>query len=137
MASANNTPTLDTFLSGLASLLRANDAEQLRSYLLVEPPLPPVYAALVQEVQQAFPAAADNSSDALEKKCSDLLNSARRGGGPLSGSREGTPADGAATGGGAAWPAFKLLVKDYLIYLRDVNLDNLLKTHEQLSGVVK
>lgn len=116
-----STPTLDTFLAGIADLLRTRNATQLRDYLLVEPPLPEIYSKLVVELRRAYP---DSRHDDLDRKCSDSLPEAQGGW-------------RATENAGGAWPGFIAFFKEYLIYLRDVNFDNLLKTHELLSGVVK
>jgi hypothetical protein len=38
---------------------------------------------------------------------------------------------------GDTWPGFLAFMKEYLEFWRDVNFDDLLETHTQLSGVVK
>lgn len=114
------TPTIDTFLSAISNFLRCRDAVQLRGYILVEPPLPEIYATLTAEVRQCFP---PGRGDALERKCNDML--------PEDLNRR--PDDEIGT----SWSAFITFMKLYFEYLRDVNVDNLLETHQLLSGLTK
>lgn len=118
--SAMATPTTDKFLSGVAGLLRARDALQLQQYILVEPPLPDIFSMLKSELRQAFP---DKNDAALERKCSDLLPEDQDGGGP--------------DAQGSAWPGFVAFMREYLEFLRDVDVENLLEAHELLSALVK
>ena len=118
------TPTVDAFLSGLSGLLRTRDAVQLRSYLLVEPPLPEIYSRLTSELRQAFP---KSSNDALEAKCDELLLD----------SQNEVAAGSGVDKSGWAWPGFAAFIKDYLIYLRDVNVQDLFETHQLLSEVIE
>ncbi|KAI9674198.1 MAG: hypothetical protein M1817_002016 [Caeruleum heppii] len=114
------TPTVDKFLSSLSDLLRTRNALELRSYLLVEPPLPPIYSSLTSELRQAFPKGG-NSVNALDRKCTQLLPE----------DRDRNPDDEAGT----SWPAFVTFAREYLEYLRDVNVENLLDTHQLLSSL--
>ncbi|KAI9851611.1 MAG: hypothetical protein M1838_003205 [Thelocarpon superellum] len=112
------TPTLDNFLSSVYKLLQSKDAVQLRRYLLVEPPLPDIYSMMITELRQAFPAP---RAEALSRKCETLLpeNVDRR------------PEDEV----GSPWPGFLTFMKEYLEYLREVNVENLLETHQLLSSL--
>ena len=119
-----STPTVDAFLSEIFDLLHTRDAAQLRNYLLVEPPLPDIYSRLTSELRQALP---ESRNNALEAKCDELLL----------GSQNDLGAGSGGDKSGWAWPAFVAFVKDYLVYLRDVNVQDLLQTHQLLSGVIK
>ncbi|KAI9815204.1 MAG: hypothetical protein M1832_005539 [Thelocarpon impressellum] len=113
------TPTLDTFLAPISGFLRARDAQQLRTYILVEPPLPDIYSTLTDEVRRAFPSG--SGGKALEKKCNDSLPE----------DLDRLPDDDVGT----AWPSFVSFMQEYLEYLRDVNVDNLLDTHQLLGSL--
>ncbi|KAI9782432.1 MAG: hypothetical protein M1816_001884 [Peltula sp. TS41687] len=113
------TPTLEEFLKGIHDLLRSRNSRQLRNYMLVEPPLPEIYYKLTFELRRAYPGKSDQS---LEQKYHELFPEEEDGDG---GEAQGT-----------AWPGFLAFLTEYLRYLRDVNVENLLETHDQLSGVV-
>jgi hypothetical protein len=115
-----STPTIDDFLSSVHNFLRSRDAVQLRGYILVEPPLPGIYATLTTEIRQAFP---PGSGDALERKCSALLPE----------DLDRRPDDEMGT----SWSSFVTFMRLYFEYLRDVNVANLLDTHGLLSGLTK
>ncbi|KAI9840191.1 MAG: hypothetical protein M1837_001863 [Sclerophora amabilis] len=106
--------TLRQFLSGIAKSLVSKDAAELQRYILVEPPLPEIYSKLTSELRRDFPR---GNGNALEDTCTELL-----------------PEDDGT--GGTSWPSFVFFIKEYLEYLRDVNVDNLLETHQLLSGLV-
>lgn len=114
------TPTIDNFLSAINNFLRSRDAIQLRGYILVEPPLPDIYATLTAEIRRSFPS---TSSDALERKCNALLPE----------DLDRRPDDETGT----SWSSFVTFMKLYFEYLRDVDIGNLLETHQLLSGLTK
>ena len=114
------TPTIDQFLSSVHNFLRSRDAVQLRDYILVEPPLPNIYATLTTEIRQAFP---PGSGEALERKCNSLLPE----------DLDRRPDDEVGT----SWSSFVTFMRLYFEYLRDVNVANLLDTHGLLSGLTK
>ena len=107
---------IEEFLSSILTFLRAKDAAQLQLWLRVEPPLPDQYYQLGQELRQSY-----NDSKALEKYIEKLLPENNNG-----------KADE-----GDTWPGFLAFIKEYLEFWRDVNFDDLLETHTQLSGVIK
>ena len=111
-----STPLTDEFVSAISSFLQAQDAAQLRSYMLVEPPFPDIYSQLTVELRSAFP---DKDDKAIEKKCLTLI-----------------PED-PDNARGTIRPSFVAFIKEYLKYLRDVNFDNLLETHDLLGALVK
>ena len=117
---AFSTPTVDTFLSSIAGFLRSRDAAQLQSYILVEPPFPDIYSTLTAELRNAYP---KKRAEALAKKCNDLLPE----------DLDRRPDDEVGT----SWPAFVSFMEEYLGYLCDVNVDNLLETHQLLSSLCK
>jgi hypothetical protein len=107
---------VEEFLSSILTFLRAKDAIKLQLWLRVEPPLPGQYYQLGQELRQSY-----NDSKLLEKYIEKLLPEKSNG-----------KADE-----GDTWPGFLAFMKEYLEFWRDVNFDDLLGTHTQLSGVVK
>jgi hypothetical protein len=107
---------IEEFLSSILAFLRVKDAAQLQLWLRVEPPLPDQFFQLSQELRQSY-----NDSKALEKYIEKLLPENNNG-----------KADE-----GDTWPGFLAFIKEYLEFWRDVNFEDLLETHTQLSGVIK
>jgi hypothetical protein len=107
---------LDGFLTSISGFLRAKDALQLQKYLRVEPPLPAEYGQLSQELKASY-----RDSDHLERHITKLI----------------PENDDGKADEGDVWPGFLVFMKEYLEFARDVNFDDLLKTHSQLSGLVK
>lgn len=111
-----STPTIDKFLGEVARILREKNGAQLQDYLILEPPLPPLYNIIVSELRQTFPA---STQDALEAKCKALL-----------------PEDEEGDEGGS-WTAFIAFLVQYFAFLRDVNVDHLVETHDMLKALLK
>jgi nuclear mRNA export protein PCID2/THP1 len=109
------TPTLDQFLREIAQTLQAKDGVKLQNILILEPPLPPIYKALVDELQRAFPG---NKQNELQKKCEKTL-----------------PQD--EDGSGGSWPQFNLFLVNYFAFIRDVNPAQLLETHDKLKSLLR
>jgi hypothetical protein len=109
-------PVIDDFLCGVSQLLRTKNAQELRLYLRVEPPLPENFVQLSQELKTSY-----RDSDVLERKILQLVPE----------TDDGKPDEG------GVWPGFQAFVKEYLEYWRDVNFEDLLETHSQLSGLAK
>lgn len=111
----NNTPILDSFLSGVAGLIQSRDGVKLQDFLQIEPPLSPVYHEMIGELRQSYPR--DGGKDEqLLTKCELLVPS---------------------TESGSSWSAFPVFLRLYLTFLRDVNVDNLLETYDLLKGLLK
>ncbi|SLM34965.1 PCI/PINT associated module [Lasallia pustulata] len=110
-----STPTIDKFLGEVARILLDKNGPKLQDYLILEPPLPPLYNIIVNELRQTFPA---NNQDALEAKCEALL-----------------PKDEEGAEGGS-WTAFISFLIQYFAFLRDVNVDHLVETHDMLKALL-
>ncbi|KAI9733825.1 MAG: hypothetical protein M1818_007092 [Claussenomyces sp. TS43310] len=106
---------VEQFLTSISSFLRARDATKLRDWLKVEPPLPDQYYELSRELQASY-----RDSDALEGHIAKLV--------PENGNGKADEGD--------VWPGFLAFMKEYLEFWRDVNFDDLLETHQQLSSLV-
>ena len=109
-------PILDEFLTSISKFLRTRDAIQLRLFLRVEPPLPDQFLQLSQELKASY-----RDGDILERHIEKLI--------PYN--------DDGKADVGDVWPAFLIFVKEYLEFWRDVNFDDLLETHSQLSNLAK
>jgi len=111
------TPTIENFLVEIAGILRENNGAKLQDYLILEPPLPPLYNIIVTELRQAYPQGAE---DRLETKCKASL-----------------PEDDEEKDEGGSWTPFILFLVQYFTFLRDVNVEHLVETHDLLKGLLK
>lgn len=107
---------LDGYLAEISSFLKTKNDEALKAYLRVEPPLPDEFTKLSLELKTSW-----RNSGRLERYVEKLV--------PLSD-------DGKADEGGS-WPGFLSFIKEYLEYWRDVNMEDLARTHAQLSNLAK
>lgn len=108
--------TLARFLDEIGRLLQIRDGPQLAQYLLVEPPFPEPYAALIDELRALKEARAARFAvgPALEQIVAGSVS--------VSGSGE---------------LAFARLLGLYLAFIRDVDVTNLLETYRGLSELVQ
>lgn len=104
---------LDQFLAGIAELLKTRDGAKLQDYLQIEPPLPEIYAQMINELRQNYPASKDAE---LHRRCEGVVPRSK---------------------GGSSWSAFPVFMKLYFAFLRDVNVENLLETYNLLKGLLK
>ena len=111
-----SSPTLDSFLRELGQILKDKNAAKLQDYLILEPPLPELYTQIVGELRQVFP---NGLQASLESKCEGAL-----------------PKDSEGEVGGA-WPAFISFLVSYLAFLRDVDIERLVETHDMLKSLLK
>ena len=109
-------PTIDKFLGEIIKILLAKDGSQLQQYLILEPPLPPLYNQIVSELKQVYPT---TSQAALEAKCRSFI-----------------PERDEDEVGGSRVPFISFMVK-YFSFLRDVNVDDLVATHDMLKALLK
>jgi hypothetical protein len=109
---------VDEYLKSVLDLLRAKNSVELQFYLRVEPDprLPDNFLRLSQELKASY-----RNGDVLERHIAKLL----------------PESDDAKADEGDVWPGFLAFIKEYLEYWRDVNFDDLLETHSQLSGLAK
>lgn len=112
-------PTLTQFLSELSTLIRSRDSSKLQSYLVIEPPYAPIYTSLQREVQASFSAADSTSPARLEGTC---LSS------PVGATL--TVLDEHGNQAAPTWSALVKFLAQYFVFLRDVDVGNLLKTYE-------
>lgn len=110
------TPTVDQFLGEISRLIRDGDGPQLQAYLVIEPPYGNLYHVMIRELRQSF---SKGNEEALERKCSSSIPEAQ-GGGDV-----------------ASWTAFTKFMVSYLVFLRDVDIQNLLQTYNLLNELVQ
>lgn len=111
-----SSPTLDKFLLEIARILHEKDGIQLQDFMLLEPPLPPLYKLIVNELRQSF---LDASQDVLEAKCRSSLPEHEDG------------------DDGGSWLSFISFTAKYFAFLRDVDENDLVETHDLLKGLLK
>ena len=109
-------PTLDQFLGEIAGIIKDKQGVRLQEYLIYEPPLPPLYNNIVSEIRQFYP---PNSQKALENKCISFIPEYEEG------------------DEGGSRTAFVMFMVKYFSFLRDVNVDNLIETHDLLKALLK
>ena len=109
-------PIIDEFLSSISNFLKSKDASQLQLFLRVEPPLPDQFLQLSQELKASY-----RDGDKLEAHIARLVPEAEDGNSEV----------------GGAWPGFLAFLREYLEFWRDVNFEDLLETHTQLSNLAK
>jgi nuclear mRNA export protein PCID2/THP1 len=107
------------FLSHLNSLVRQQNGDALRAWLQVLPSAPTQYHSLAAELRSHFPSATGGDS---------RLDTAVETGLP----EDDDVPDGQAT----AWPGLLSFVKEYLMFWRDVDFENLVRAHALLSGLL-
>ncbi|KUJ16699.1 COP9 signalosome-like protein complex subunit 12 [Mollisia scopiformis] len=105
---------LDGYLADISQFLKTKDDEKLQNYLRVEPPLPDDFTQLSLELKKSW-----RDSSRLEKHVERLI--------PMS--------DDDKADEGGSWPGFLAFIQEYLEYWRDVNFDDLVRTHDQLSSL--
>ncbi|KAL8998584.1 MAG: hypothetical protein Q9169_002424 [Polycauliona sp. 2 TL-2023] len=109
------TPTIDRFLDGIAGLVRQKDGTRIQDFLHYEPPWPPLYEKMVAELRQTYAAAEHNE---LERECSKALPAHEEG------------------DGGGSFTSFISFVARYFAFIRDVDVSQLLETHDKLKGLL-
>ena len=112
-----STPTLDQFLNEISQILAAKDDAKLQDFLILEPPLPPLYNLIVTELRKEFPNG--EGQVALEARLKKSL-----------------PEDTEGDKGGS-WTAFISFLVQYFVFLRDVNVVQLVETHDMLKSLLK
>ncbi|KAK8051913.1 CSN12-signalosome component [Apiospora rasikravindrae] len=102
------------FLSEIRKFLKNRKGNELRAWLLVEPPLPDQYHKLADELKKGY-----RNSASLTKLVENSL----------------PEDDNVSEDEGTAWPGFVSFMKDYFEYWRDVDFDDLLGAHQLLTGL--
>lgn len=109
-------PTLDQFLAEIAGIIKEKNGIRLQEYLIYEPPLPLLYNKIVSEIKQVYP---PSGQKALENKCISFIPEYDEG------------------EDGGSRTAFVMFMVKYFAFLRDVNTDNLIETHDMLKTLLK
>lgn len=105
------------FLTQLRNYVIALDGESLDAWLQVEPgPTAQAYFQLREELRQSF----GNKRNALESLVDKCM----------------PEVDDPPEGTGSPWPSFVSFVKEYLLYWKDAEFDDLMALQESLSGLL-
>ena len=115
------TPTVTQFLSEVSTIIRQRNASRLCDYLVIEPPYSTIYETLRAEVRASYNAQDGTAAQRLETACTQKL-----------GNVLADPEGNAPT-----WTAFAKFITQYFIFLRDVDVGNLLATYESLSELLQ
>ena len=110
------TSTLDRFLGEIANIVKGANGSQLRQYLIIEPPFPPLYSQIILELRQTYPIF---NQGALENKITSFI-----------------PEYDESEDGGSRSSFITFMFK-YFIFIRDVDADSLLETHDMLKSLLK
>ena len=110
-----STSVLDQFLQEVGKALSQRNGLRLQDILQLEPPLPPIYMQLIQELKTNYPS---RSEQALVTKCEQTLQ-------PIQNSI------GSAGGG------FSEFLSKYFRFLRDGNPSDLGDLYERLRSLTK
>ena len=108
--------TLDRFLEEIVKIVQERNGAQLQQYLIIEPPFPPLYAQIVSELRQTYP---EFNQAPLEEKCKNFITEYEVG-----------------EEGGSRLSLISFLVR-YLKFIRDLDVNNLVETHDLLKGLLK
>lgn len=114
-----STPVLEQFITEISQILKSRSAEKLRDYLVIEPPLPQLYQTIVTELRTIYPV---QNHEKLEKKCESMLP-------------EYSFENGVA--GAGAWSAFNTFLVQYFTFIRDVQPEQLIETHEKIKSLLR
>lgn len=112
--------TIAQFLEEVRGLLREKNGIKLQDVMLLEPPLPPSYHLLISDLRQSFPR---GSEEVLWGKCSSYLSE--------------YDVDHDERDGGGLSSAFATFALKYFEFLRDVDVDALVETHDMLRNLLK
>ncbi|KAF2195053.1 hypothetical protein K469DRAFT_698615 [Zopfia rhizophila CBS 207.26] len=115
---------VETFLRETNEVLRERDGERLQDFLVIEPPFKPIYENLIAEVRQSYPQD-DEGKDRkrLEERIQGFMTEC-----------EEIPSENGVVG---SWSAMVQFLAEWLAFLRDLNVENLLDTYLRLSELLK
>jgi hypothetical protein len=102
--------------------IKARNALQLASIVLLEPPFPPDYEELIQSLRTNYPSNATNSEDRLDQLVRKIVTETAE-----YQDEQGKPVQG--------WNAMVTFLVGWMTFLRDLDMDNLLHTYQQLKDL--
>ena len=110
-----STSIIDRFLGEIAGILKSENGTKLREYLIIEPPFPELYTQIIAELRQTYLVF---NQGALEGKITSFI--------PEYDESED----------GSSRSTFISFMSKYLIFIRDVDIDSLLETHDMLKSLL-
>ncbi len=106
---------IDRFLKEIADIIKQENGPKLKEYLILEPPFPDLYIQIINELRQTYPVF---NQGALEGKVTSFI----------------PEYDDSEDGGSRS--TFISFMSKYLIFIRDVDIDSLLETHDMLKSLL-
>lgn len=123
MAFAQNNNSVEVRLcTAVNDAIKSQNAAQLASIVLLEPPFPPVYEELVQSLQNSYPQNASNSESRLDQLVRRVVTETAE-----YEDEQGKPVQG--------WNAMVTFLVGWMTFLRDMDLANLLHTYQGLKDL--
>ncbi|KAH8894065.1 hypothetical protein GQ53DRAFT_744841 [Thozetella sp. PMI_491] len=107
--------TLDQFLGGVRNVVRSANGVELRNWLRIGADSPGIYFELAQELK-----AAQHNDAALQNKIDLAL----------------PEEDDVREGQGSPWPGLNSFMKEYLIFWREANFNDLILLHAKTSDLL-
>ncbi|KAF2477764.1 uncharacterized protein BDR25DRAFT_249957 [Lindgomyces ingoldianus] len=104
--------------------LKRHESIRLQSILVIEPPFDQVYTQLISEIRQRYPGSHTDAEDKLQPIVKGFVTE----------THEEEPGDGDDLGGIVpSWGSMVSFLSCWLLFLRDVDPSDLLKTYERLN----
>lgn len=100
---------LDQFLNGVNSFIQQRDAQALCDWLVVDPPFSEIYQSLIAQLKKF------DVGNNLHSKCQAIFRAAVE----------------------QHWNAFIPFIVQYILFLRDIDVNNLLGAYELLGDLVE
>jgi hypothetical protein len=118
----NNNGVEAQLCTAVNNAIKACNAAELASIVLLEPPFPPIYQQLVQSLQSNFPQHAKDSERRLDQLVRGVVTETA-----AYEDEQGKPVQG--------WNAMVTFLVGWLTFLRDMDLANLLHTYQGLKDL--
>lgn len=120
--SSNNNGVETQLCTAVNNAIKARNAAELASIVLLEPPFPPIYQELVQSLQNSYPQSADDSESRLDRLVRSVVTETAE-----YEDEQGKPVQG--------WNAMVTFLVGWMTFLRDMDLANLLHTYQGLKDL--
>jgi hypothetical protein len=123
MSFFQNQNSVETRLcTAVNNAIQARDAIQLASIVLLEPPFPPDHEELIHSLRNNYPQHATNSESRLEQLVRKSVPETAE-----YQDEQGKPVQ--------SWNAMVTFLVGWMTFLRDLDMDNLLHTYQQLKDL--
>ena len=118
----NNNGVEVKLCTAVNNAIRARDAAELATIVLLEPPFPDIYHELIQSLQSNYPQHASNSESRLDQLVRKVVTETAE-----YEDEQGKPVQG--------WNAMVTFLVGWMTFLRDMDLSNLLHTYQGLKDL--